>query len=344
MVIAQGCALLLGVPGGVQAASDISRCVGLESDAARLACYDEAAGRRPAPAPDNGVEAPGPKTVFGALPPPVANNHPPNVSLLERNWDLHGKERNFDLRPYQPVYLLPLFHTTRLNDAPITATQGVAPAQGIQATESKFQISFKTKLATNMLGDNGDLWAGYTQSSRWQVYNGEISRPFRETNYEPEGMFLWKTNFELLGFKARYMSLGLNHQSNGRSDPFSRSWNRVIGSLGLERDNWTVTLRPWWRVPEKLKNDDNPDIADYAGRGEVLITTVQRGHILSLQARHALMAGEKSHGSLRLNWAVPISGYLRAHLEYFTGYGESMIDYNHRAQYLGLGISLVEWH
>jgi phospholipase A1 len=57
----------------------------------------------------------------------------------------------------------------------------------LDQTEGKFQLSFKFKLADLDDTIGASVWAGYTQQSHWQVYNGEQSRPFRETNYEPEG-------------------------------------------------------------------------------------------------------------------------------------------------------------
>ena len=51
-----------------------------------------------------------------------------------------------------------------------------------------------------------------------------------------------------------------------------------------------------------------------------------------------------SHGSARFTWSFPVAGNLRGYLEAFTGYGESLIDYNHRATYLGVGVSLLDWY
>jgi len=48
----------------------------------------------------------------------------------------------------------------------------------------------------------------------------------------------------------------------------------------------------------------------------------------------------KHKGSLELGFVFPIWGRFNAYVQYFTGYGESLIDYNHNQQKLGLDIAL----
>ena len=271
-------------------------------------------------------------------------------SLLDRRWELakDSKLGPFQLRAYKPVYLFPVFWTSKKNETPHSPnpnnTVTEAEAEPLDQFEGKFQISFKTKLAENLFGDNGDLWGGYTQSSRWQVYNSETSRPFRETDYEPEVMLVFRNNYSIGGWKGRMTGIQLTHQSNGRSDPFSRSWNRVILNFGLDRENWALSIRPWYRIPEDANDDNNADIEDYVGRADATLVYNKNGHEVALMARHSLRGGDRSHGAVQFDWGFPINNLLRGHLQIFDGYGESLIDYNHRATYIGLGISLLEWY
>ncbi|MBN8797861.1 MAG: phospholipase A, partial [Stenotrophomonas nitritireducens] len=108
-------------------------------------------------------------------------------------------------------------------------------------------------------------------------------------------------------------------------------------------DNWAIMLRPWYRIPEKAKDDNNPDIEDYTGRGDATLVYNRNGHEFSVTARHSLRSGDRPHGSVQLDYGCPLSRLLRGHVQVFDGYGESMFDYNHRATYIGVGISLLEW-
>ncbi len=269
-------------------------------------------------------------------------------SLLDSRWELarDSKLGLFNFRAYKPVYLLPAFWSSKVNQTPRSENprNTVTEPLGLDALEAKFQLSFKTKALENLFGDNGDVWMGYTQASHWQVYNAEASRPFRETNYEPEVLLVFRNGYSLAGWRGRMAAVGINHQSNGRSDPLSRSWNRVMFNIGLDREDWALVLRPWVRIGEG-SDDDNPDIEDYMGRGDLTLTHVRGRNEFSLMARHSLRGGERSHGALQFDWGFPVHRSLpmRGHLQLFHGYGESMIDYNHRASYVGLGISLQEW-
>jgi len=328
----------LGLAQTGSAAAAAADCVRIDDDAARLACYDRAHRRGAIPA---GVARPDP------LPGAVAAEGAPAPSLYDDRWDLDGRRRDelFYPRAYKPVYLLPATWTDRINQLPFSAApdHAVNESLGLRPVEVKYQLSLKAKLWEQPFGTPATVWGGYTQSSRWQVYNGQESRPFRETNYEPELIVAWPVDARLLGWRLRQLSLALNHQSNGRSLPLSRSWNRWIGEAAFERGDWTAQLRPWWRIGESAGDDDNPDISDYMGRSELLLTGKLGRHIVALQLRHALRGGSHSRGSAQLEWSMPVDGALHLYTQWFSGYGESMIDYNHRQNKLGLGISIVEW-
>ncbi len=346
-------------------------CAAVDSDAARLACYDRLFGRnaqataeadaaaqqaaqslreqRQASRLSQGEEKLRTRVgdIFRPAPGDSALANAGRGSLLDSRWELaeDSKLGPFQLRAYKPVYLLPAFWTSDKNQMPQSPNpaNSVTTPQVLDSTELKFQISFKTKIAENLFGDNGDIWAGYTQSSRWQAYNAENSRPFRETNYEPEVMMVFRNGYSIGGWRGRMTGISLNHQSNGRPDPLSRSWNRVMLNIGLDRENWALVLRPWYRIPESRSDDNNPDIEDYMGRGDATLIWNRNGHEVALMARHSLRTGDRSHGALQLDYGFPISNLLRGHIQVFDGYGESMIDYNHKATYVGVGVSLLEW-
>lgn len=334
---------------------DIRACTAVESDAQRLACYDHATGRvnlsTAKKKVDTSTETP---RIFARDRPPQETATEGNdevarpLSLLDSRWELSPESKlgTFNVRGYKPVYLLPVFATNNQNNRPQSPNplNSVGTSQQLQNVEAKFQLSLKTKVWQGVFGDTGDLWLGYTQSSRWQLYNKALSRPFRETNYEPEAMLVFDTHYNVLGWDGRLLSIGINHQSNGRPNPLSRSWNRVIANVGLERDGWTVMLRPWWRVPEHGTDDNNPDISDYMGRGEVQVVHEWNGQEFAVLARHSFRGGSRSHGAAQFTWSFPVAGNLRGYTELFRGYGESLIDYNHDATYFGVGLSLLDWY
>lgn len=240
--------------------------------------------------------------------------------------------------------------------APASAPDSPNPLNRVPAgklprsSELKFQISLKAQIPIAWpWGDT--LWFAYTQQSQWQALDGGVSRPFRETNYEPELIFLSRRlddSLPKLGpFTPRFINFSYLHQSNGQSLPRSRSWNRLTAQLGSEyllqsanteenreERRLAVLIRPWWRIPENDNRDDNPDITKYLGHGDIEIDYWRGRDLISATLRrHAL----------QIEWSFPLSEDINAlnlHLQYFNGYGASLIDYNHKLHSFGVGLSL----
>ncbi|MEK5790096.1 phospholipase A, partial [Acinetobacter johnsonii] len=86
------------------------------------------------------------------------------------------------------------------------------------------------------------------------------------------------------------------------------------------KDNFALMVRPWYRVEENAKDDNNPDIKDYMGRGDLTAFYRHDDKDFSLMFRHSLKGGDRSHGAVQFGWAFPIKGKLRGHLQLFDGY------------------------
>ncbi len=320
-------------------------CSSIPADADRLTCYDQVSGRSQ---PKFELELePSASGTASVTPTPVAAQapvpEPRLLSALSRHWELddEAKQGAFLFRPHHANYFLPIKYSNSPNSTPFQApfTQ---PDLGLDPVETELQLSFKVKGMQGVFGhDNLDLWFGYTITSFWQAYNSTISSPFRETNYEPEAMLAFRTNYALGDFRGRFINLGLVHQSNGRPESLSRSWNRVYVQFGFERKNLILLVRPWVRVPESSGSDDNPDIEDYLGHGDVLAVYSKGRNAYSLLLRNNFKSTD-NRGALKLNWSFPLYGRLKGYAQYFNGYGESLIDYNHHQQSFGLGVSLTE--
>ncbi|WP_443019965.1 phospholipase A [Shewanella sp. OMA3-2] len=268
-----------------------------------------------------------------------------NSLLDERVKDeLATSEKPFVLTPHRPNYILPVTYQSNPNNTPFEEKY---PDQDIQVDdiEAKFQISFKFPLVYNMFGDNGHLFFAYTNQSYWQLYNKEVSSPFRETNHEPEMFMLFNNDWKVAGLTNSFWGFGAVHQSNGQTDPLSRSWNRLYGTMVFDRGPFALGIKAWWRIPEDEKNsptdsrgDDNPDIDDYMGNFEVTGVYGLDAHRFTMLLRNNLASDNK--GAVELTWSYPIIGNLRVYTQYFNGYGESLIDYNHHNQRIGIGVAL----
>ncbi len=250
--------------------SDSADCAVIKADRARLACYDRASGRgiagrpasaRPSLTPRQPMPEPSDSSAVTVAAP---------MSLIDAAWSFDSASPRYTINLYRPNYLLFGRYTDPVNEQPSSPLidPSEVPHQALDPVEARFQISFKARLWTTDDRRWG-IWGAYTQQSQWQIYNGERSRPFRETNYMPALMVSYRPGLSFGGFNGNLLNVGVNHQSNGRSDPTSRSWNRLIAEIGIERGNLALLVRPWYRIEEDNGEDDNPDIVDYLGYGDI---------------------------------------------------------------------------
>jgi phospholipase A1 len=339
-----------------------------DDDEARLACFDQWARRQTEPAAtDAPPETPPAQTATPALHRLITAAALENgcrdrrYGSLSRFWELESGTDcgTFGMRGYRPLNVS-LGVATQAPRAPTSPAPGRDDAdRAYRAQDMRIGLSLRTKIAQGMLthGDpakKDSLWFGYTQQSTWQLFSGDLSRPFRTTDHEPELMYVYPSDFALPGgWRLRYTGVGLNHQSNGQTLPLSRSWNRVYLMAGADLDDrYIVTARLWNRLSEKssedvnVKGDDNPDIENYIGRAEVRgLWNFDRDNQFGVTLRHNLRAS--GHGSVRLEWLKalgdPAHSNLRLHAQIFHGYGDSLLDYNVRRTVFMLGLSLVDF-
>ncbi len=262
---------------------------------------------------------------------------------MSQRWELDSVDNKgtFRLVSYKPIYLAAARWSSKKNVVPFSESNEFAAKDGniFNNIEAKFQISFKSKLIQGLLFGKADLWIGYTQKAHWQVYNKKLSRAFRELNYEPEIIFNFPINIKLFDGQLRYLGVHLNHQSNGKDIPTTRSWNRIIFDIGYECKDWTINLRPWYRTPDT--EDENPNITRYIGDGELEVGTHFGRHEVYGIASHSFRTFEK--GNIQLNYVFPIKGHLRGQAQVFHGYGETLVDYNVSQTTIGIGVSFANW-
>ena len=337
-------------------------CTQIGDPAARLACYDQAVStqlppEKPLPETaenkaaidlkqsiEQSQEQRKPTIVLTET--PAISNQPDAYTPLSLAYDLDTNHESgiLSVRAHRPIYLLPGWYNSSPNRTPSTPehTSDIPEQRRQNHIETKMQVSFKTKLVEDLFNSHADLWFGYTQASHWQVYQGSMSSPFRNTDYEPE-IFLTQPVRAALpgGGTLRMLGIGAVHQSNGQSDPLSRSWNRIYLMGGMEWGKLTVMPRLWWRIPEKSGDDDNSDINRYMGYGDLhLHYRFNDRQTIGALLRYNPASGK---GGLQLGYTFPIAGRLKGYVQSFHGYGGSLLDYNHKHNSIGIGVMLNDW-
>jgi outer membrane phospholipase A len=195
---------------------------------------------------------------------------------------------------------------------------------------SKFQLSLKY--------DTGANWFfAYTQRSYWDINSD--SSPAVDHNFEPEMFYRWRPKFESAAqWGLGFVHFGILHQSNGRSGADSRAWNRAYAEPRFHWDGWFFEPKVWVITSTE---DQNRDIADYAGYADVVV-----GYETTTHQRYTLTGRQGSqHGSVQFDVSMPLSSLfpkkrMRPYLYFqaWAGYGETLLYYNQRTTAYRFGI------
>ncbi|GBL04737.1 phospholipase A [Glaciecola sp. KUL10] len=255
--------------------------------------------------------------------------------------NLSAKSNPFVISQYRQNYLLPI---TFVKDPNPLSVDGLTE-ENVDNFEAKYQVSVNLPIYIEDESASG-LYFGLTLRSFWQVYNSDVSKPFRENIYEPEVYYQWNADWDLFGYRFNQAHIGFNHQSNGQDGLKSRSWNRIYASFIFSDVNSLYYFKTWYRVPEDEKEflldpegDDNPDINDFVGRAEFGYA-FNMGDFRLLSLLRNNLSTSSNRGSIEFNLTYPINDRYEWLLQYFNGYGDSLIDYNRHQQRIGLGIQL----
>ena len=240
---------------------------------------------------------------------------------------------SFGLHPYKSNYILPVTYDS--------VKKGER-----KDFETKFQLSVKKVITDNLFGLNEQIVGAYTQTCWWQTF--EDSAPFRETNYRPEIFVQFPSYWSKTALKS--YKIGMLHESNGQKVEDSRSWNKLYIEALFQLKHIFVNLNIWYRLPESAKKDkfdpdgdDNPDIYKYLGYSELEFIYPYKRHLFDIKLRNNLDFSDNK-GSVEFNWTFPVPNILNeknvfGYIQYFNGYGDGLIDYNHHSNKIGIGLA-----
>lgn len=199
------------------------------------------------------------------------------------------------------------------------------------STELKYQLSLKLELLKR---EASSLNFAYTQKSFWQVYDAENSRPFRETNYNPE-------IFYRLGGDRTFLDLGYEHESNGEEEPISRSWDRLYLKAYIQSPRFRISYKIWTIFDEELYNPRHPErdrsIKYYYGFQELELGVQLGSLVLKTRGRYNVSSKKGYIESMVL---VPLTKTVLMGLTHTKGYGDNLRGYNQKHESIGFGFLL----
>ncbi len=226
----------------------------------------------------------------------------------------------------------------------------------------KFQISAKYRVFNwegRVPGGTISPYFAYSQKSLWNY--GESSKPFEESNYNPEFFVDYRTDSQYGDFMLRNIIFSpFEHESNGLDGTQSRSWNRAYIAVrtglypieedgtGSPLDRIELVLKLWhaWGYSDQdahLRSiGSSSKFLDYAGRGEVELTVRNIllrgawGNQVNVTTR-IFHDGDKN--SVNFEYLQKIKNWhIIPYFQYWYGYNETLLRFDQleRRTFVGL--------
>ncbi|WP_151900114.1 phospholipase A [Sulfurimonas hydrogeniphila] len=248
-------------------------------------------------------------------------------------------DNSFGLRPYKANYLLPFGVA---NKKYINHKLDIVPYDKFEA---EIQVSLQLQVFKNIFGLGEKYSLAYTQQAFWQIY--VTSSPFRENLYNPEGFVVFPISDKSSIFQMRSLKFAIAHKSNGQPNTeyipefngfnLSKSINYFYTTLRLQHSTLITDLTLLVPFPGSANLSDNPDLMKYLGYTKVKFTYFYKKHMFSLMARGNI---DSMRGAVEATYSYPLrkdKSYL--YIKLFSGYVESLIDYNKDITKLSIGFS-----
>lgn len=203
-----------------------------------------------------------------------------------------------------------------------------------RTADAKFQISVRQRLIKSILPFNTIIFITYTQKSFWDIY--KKSSPFADNNYNP-GISIGKP----LIFDNKLRGMGIisvEHESNGLAGINSRSWNYIIFSgVFFFNNNASIQTKTWIGI----MSNENKDLLDYRGYGSVAFNFKNKKN--TFRATCILNPSKKFqnlNSTIEINWKPIKKGKQYIFLQWYNGYGESLLDYNKYSAMIRIGLCI----
>lgn len=254
----------------------------------------------------------------------------------------------FGFNAYKSNFIMPV----KVSNHPYPS---YVPSDKYETTEAEIQFSISYDLFSDLFGLEGLYGAAVTEHAFWQVY--ATSSPFREMVFNPElyALFPFRADFGFVSMKT--LKVTFSHMSNGQGniekldvnksdypefDPNwlknrSRAWNYVSGVFRLQSGALLTDVTVWLRT-DGGGEDDNPDILDYLGYGQLDLHYYYRQNQFDLMTRFNPLT---NRGAVEAGWSFPVYGRdsVYWYIKGFSGYGESLIDYDRAVNSVAFGFS-----